>query len=388
MKISTRRIIETALVECGAISPNEDVDFDEVDKGLLTLNRLIGRYNADSLFAFTKNRLKVEVEPGKSEYTIGLGDGLKATLVQELEWDRIKITFNKPHGYDTEDLLNIYDTLNFNGNQYRVYDVTDRTVTLLKDYVQIATLVNNTGSSIDVYVPDTSAFDVGETVRVSVPFLWGMSAPVLSISPTYISLDIPPTYVPPASGLPLSTALVTGDNDITSYADEKEGVVYKYTDVIPDIKKTRPQDLEVCSIIDNGTYFKLGKLWEDTWDHSLLNENISGPYLPHYFTYFSDYPLGKIKFDGPLDKAYDLELVYQITMDELELDTVVEMPSGYVDVLVMILADGLCGSYGIENPRIKMEASNAIAAIRKMNVTPSTVSRGRRSFDIQTGRYR
>lgn len=307
MKLTARKIVELALIECGAISPNEDVDYSEVDQGLTRLNMIIGRYNADNLFAYTKYRETVSVTAGKAEYTIGLGDGLKIRSIERLDASNVKVTFNKPHGLNTTDTVNIYDTANYDGTVISINAVTERTITL--------------------------------------------------------------------------------DLAIATTATEYTGVVYDSGAEIPDIRKPRPNDLESLKLIESGTKYLLEKIWQNTWDQNLFNVEITETYMPHYFTYFTDYPFGKIRFEARLDRDYDLELVWPYKMDELVLDAEVDMPPGYLDALVMILADALCGSYGIDNQRVKIEAMNAVNAIRTANIEPSTVKRGRRSFNLYSGRY-
>jgi len=308
MKLTARKIIELSLIECGAISPGEDVDFSEVDHGLSTLNRVIGRYNADSLFAYTKYRHLVDLSAGKSEFTIGIGDGKVISTIESVDADNIKITYSKPHGYNTDDTINIYDTENFNGTGYDVTAVTNLTATVTR-------------------------------------------SPAL-VSPT-----------------------------------ETSGITYDSLSEIPDIKKVRPNDVESIRLIENGTYFQIEKIWQDTWDQNTYVDETDSNYLPHYYSYFTDYPFGKIVFEASLDRDYTMEIIYPFSMDDLVLDTEVYMPSGYVDALVLILADQMCSSYGIDNPKIKMEASNAIQAIRKANITPSTVKKRRSSFNFFSGRH-
>lgn len=70
---SIRTLIQDALIELGVVAPGDSITAEDADFGLRTLNRLIERWNTESLMIYTVNRDTFTLTPGKQDYLLGVG---------------------------------------------------------------------------------------------------------------------------------------------------------------------------------------------------------------------------------------------------------------------------------------------------------------------------
>ena len=128
---TARGLIEHALQTAGVVSPMESVTSTEATHGLHELNPMLDVWNNEHQWPYTSITKNWTVNPtGQSDYSIGVGDGRKISVIQSIgpmEWG---VTTIHPHGLNVGAIIQIVDTLNFNVTNQTVTAVTPTTFEL------------------------------------------------------------------------------------------------------------------------------------------------------------------------------------------------------------------------------------------------------------------
>lgn len=208
----------------------------------------------------------------------------------------------------------------------------------------------NVGDSVSVY--DTESFDVSNQA-------------ITAVTPKTITIPNP---------------------DSTAYATESTGVVYEEGDTVPDIRAERPDKIESIRITTEGATYVLKYYVENEFDSMVRVDQTST--RPGYYTYYNNFPFGKIVFNALLDSNYDFTIKYRADVRELALDNQVDLPDGYYHALLYNLADHLQLDYGLNDPAITMKAMQAKESITKYNYKPSVLRNyNTGTWDFESGDY-
>lgn len=134
----------------------------------------------------------------------------------------------------------------------------------------------------------------------------------------------------------------------------------------PDFDYPRPSKIGAIKILIGNVWYVLGQDQPINYDNNDTFENVSS--LPTRFTYRTDYPFGTIQFYNGFSSDYEGKIIYKYLLDNYDYDDVVDLPVGYYDALVYILASNLCGIYGFDNPYVSRTALSRKRGLEKNNI--------------------
>jgi hypothetical protein len=91
-----RDLVTATLKLIGAVAPGETPAYEELNDGLLTLNRMIGSWSNESLLIHAKVREELTLTASDGEYTFGIGGNINTARPMKIEEALIEDVTNTP----------------------------------------------------------------------------------------------------------------------------------------------------------------------------------------------------------------------------------------------------------------------------------------------------
>jgi len=146
---------------------------------------------------------------------------------------------------------------------------------------------------------------------------------------------------------------------------------------------TRPIRVRTLAFVDGDIKYNLDELSPNDFDSRSRNTTLQA--RPSVFVYRNEVPLGEINIYPIPDKSYEFELTYDYVNDEMTLNDIIDLPSGYYGAIEYGLAVILSARYGKQvNPIVLQEAQSRKHRLKTLNNRPDLLNY---EFSSNRGRY-
>lgn len=150
-----------------------------------------------------------------------------------------------------------------------------------------------------------------------------------------------------------------------------------------DIVSDRPIGIQAIHLLSNGTYVPMKQVFYDDY----LSMSSPGTGSPNAWVYNPSFPAGEIILLPNPSDAVTIRVSYLVRTGDLVLDSVIELPPGYVPALQWDLARLLAPIFHIPDTQdIEREAIRRKGLIKRLNDKPKYLSSGTAPIG-RRGRY-
>ena len=140
------------------------------------------------------------------------------------------------------------------------------------------------------------------------------------------------------------------------------------------IQMRRPNIISSVGYVLGNVLNPLLEMPEDNFDNSSINDSDVG--YPDYYIVRREYPLMEIQLYPKIASNLDVIVTGEVSFGDWNLDTIVDLPDGYVPYLEYKLAERLALRYGnVSYELLKAEAEEILANVKRVNNKSLLVSK-------------